>query len=157
MDKKGLSESDKQLYWTLIVLPFLVVIGAVVFYIVYSLVGVTDGIFPGLEEKIYETRLLYSPNCFAYQDEESGRVYTSTIDLDKATEEVFRGCVPLTTAREPALRVEINYHDENEDMKTVSFSSENWEEKVTGGFRVKQYPVIIKGHGEGMMDLIYRG
>ncbi len=157
MNKKALSESDKQLYWTLIVLPFLVVIGAVVFYVVYSVIGVTGGIFPGLEEKIYETRLLYSPNCFAYQNPETGRVYTSTIDLSKTNEDVLHGCAPLTGIREPALRVEITYRDENDNTKTVSLTSENWDDKTTGMMRIKKYPVKVKGYGDAVMHLIYRG
>ena len=155
MNQKGLSESDKQLYWTLIVLPFLVVIGAVVFYVVYSVIGVTGGVFPGLEEKIYETRLLYSPNCFAYQDPETSRVYTSTIDLSKANQEVFSECVPLTSLREPALRAEISYLENNE-ARTISVTSDNWDDKTTSRLRVKKYPVKIKGYGDGVMNLIYR-
>ncbi len=156
MNRKALSESDKQLYWTLIVLPFLVVIGGVVFYVVYSIIGVTDGVFPGLEEKIYEKRLLYSPNCFAYHDPDSGRVYTSTIDLSKANEDVLHECAPLTSLREPALRVEITYLDESDNMRTVSLTSENWDDKTTSRMRVKKYPVIVKDYGDGVMNLIYR-
>jgi len=50
-----------------------------------------------VEEFILMGRFYNSPNCFAYQDKNSGRVYSKSIDLEKFTNPgIMYRCFPLS-------------------------------------------------------------
>lgn len=154
--RKGLTESNKMLYWTVIVLPFIIILTGVVILVVFNVRESIGGVLPGTEELIIETRLLYSPNCLAYKDQYTGRVYTGMIDLDKFTEETLTSCVHYTSATDPALRLELTYTDFEGEQIAESITTQNFDLKRHGSLKIKAFPVQIKEAGHGQLLFIYR-
>jgi hypothetical protein len=121
LNKKGysmISESDKILFWFVI---FLVLALCVIFIVAWT--NSLKGMYlnDALQPAAYEARLIYSDKCFAYKDD-TGRVYSGTIDLSKFNAEVFYGCLPLSTADEHALAVILTA----QDGTALTLKSSNW-------------------------------
>jgi len=146
MNKKGISEIDKQVYWMFIVLP--VVIFVIGILIAWAL-GLKNSQIPtNLVPSVYETRLLYSGNCFAYVDTETQRVYPGIIDPHKFTKDVLAECVPVHKAIENALRVQLS--DES-GKRIADLKTDNWNSAGQGDILVNTYVVNILGKGKGMI------
>lgn len=155
--RKGLTESNKMLYWIVIVLPFIIVLTGIVILAVFNVREAVGGVLPGTEEMIIETRLLYSPNCLAYKDTTTGRVYTGVIDLDKFSVETLTNCVHYEKVTDYALRLELFYtKDDGEDEYADSITTPNWDLKHHGSFKLKSFPVQVQGKGPGRLTFIYR-
>lgn len=101
-------------------------IAAIVFLLVVYMVTsdkskITE-ILPGLEEYLLIQRFLTSPNCFAYQDADSGKVYAWTIDLQKFNENNLNKCYSASDTKVKAFRLSLSYGT----LKTA-ISTKNWE------------------------------
>jgi len=90
MDKKGedfsFSIARKQIFFLIIgFVMTIVIIGATMMMVSYKnrLTATPED----LEAELVILRFFNNPECFAYQDQDSGRVYVNTIDLEKFQEQ----------------------------------------------------------------------
>ena len=98
MLKKGQFDvARKTIYWMLA--------GAVIAVVLLAFVLILAGyknnltyISPNLKASMISLRFTNIPECFAYQDEETGRVYPGIIDLSKFTEEQMENCYKTDSA-----------------------------------------------------------
>lgn len=75
-----------------------------------------------VDEFILVERLYNSPNCFAYKDEISGRVYLKSIDLNKfKNKDAISKCIPNIRF---GLRIEL----ESGTIKKETLTNPNWVE-----------------------------
>lgn len=79
-------------------------------------------IYPGLEDYILMQRFLLSPECFAYQDEDSGRTYSWTIDLEKFNQNNLNRCYAAENTKSKAFRLTLSYGTFKSTLIT-----KNWE------------------------------
>lgn len=110
----------------------------VIFYIVFSFIAsivfllvvhmaasdkskITE-VLPGLEEYLIMQRFLTSPNCFVYQDADTGKVYAWTIDLQKFNEDRLNKCYSASDTKVKAFRLSLSHGT----LKTT-ISTKNWE------------------------------
>ena len=151
MNKKGLiGEADKLLYWLLIVVPTIALV--VVIVIAWS-TGLKNVYFPqNLEPLVYESRLLYSPNCFAYKDPVTGRVFTGTVDPGKFNAQTLHECVPLKGAMNHAFLVELSIGDD----VSIPLETENWRLKPQQDILVNSYVVYVQGNGPGLLTFRHK-
>lgn len=146
MNKKGVSEIDKQVYWLFIVLPVLLFVVGIL--LAWTL-GLKNSQIPqGLVSSVYESRLLYSGSCFAYVDSETQRVYPGIIDPNKFTNTVLTECVPAHLATENALRVQLS--DESGE-RIGDLKTKNWNSNSEKSIIVDTYVVNIFGKGKGLV------
>jgi hypothetical protein len=150
INRKGLiGESDKMLFW---ILMMIFIIGIII--LVTSWVSGLKDLFINreIEPTVYEARLLYSPNCFAYQDPSTLRVYTGTVDLQKFNEDVLRRCVPLLGAAKHAMRIEL----QAQNGTVVDFvDTDNWNMNTQKVTRTK-YFVYVYGNGPGIITFLHK-
>ena len=146
------SFSEKQLLWAIMTILFLSIFFGVMIYLVYTAKAQTDGVFDGLYDKIYETRLLYSPLCFAYQDSNSERTFTGLIDLKKFSQQNLDKCVGLTSSTDQAIFVELIYFDSSKQRQILNLRTQNWNAKNTNtGMITNSYPVNVYDTGSGII------
>jgi len=92
MLKKGQFDvARKTIYWMLAGVVIAVVLLAFVLILADYKYDLTY-ISPNLKASMISLRFTNIPECFAYQDEETGRVYPGIIDLSKFTEEQMENC-----------------------------------------------------------------
>lgn len=148
----SVSFSEKQLLWAIFTVLFLAAFFGVVTYLVFVSRGQTDGVFNGVYERIYETRLLNSPMCFAYKDSVSGRTYTGVIDITKFNQKTLTNCTQLRSASEEAMLVELVYLDANRVRQLINLRTLNWDYKTSmNNIEVRSYPVNVHGNGPGLI------
>ncbi len=95
-NKKGaISETDKILFWVIFVLPACGLIVSLIFIAMPRLLDAQTKIDPLLQQDIYMSSVINSPNCLAYEDTSIGRVYTGHIDISKATKNRLDDCLRL--------------------------------------------------------------
>ena len=87
---------------------------------------------------MYKERFLDSPDCFAYQDIETGNVYSGIIDKSKFTEDVLNNC----------------YKENKESVYEFSLTLEDGEEETTvqtENYRLlkKQIPMFVLIYDNG--------
>jgi hypothetical protein len=144
-NKKGfsmISDSDVTLFWFIIL--FVITI-AVIFVVSWSSSLKHLYLNDALQPTAYEARLIYSDKCFAYR-EQSGRVLTGTIDINKFNSGVLFDCLPLSAADEHALAVTLNAQDISSTLKTSNWNI-NTEQIVQNNYivHVKRGSEIIPG------------
>ncbi|MDP6547350.1 MAG: hypothetical protein QF917_00105 [Candidatus Woesearchaeota archaeon] len=94
----------------------------------------------GLEDYILVQRFLNSPSCFAFQDEDTGRIYPNILDLEKLNKVNLDNCYNIDNTNMKAYRLTID-HGKNK----ITLNTKNWE-----GFLKKaetEY-IFIKDNGE---------
>ncbi|HLC97678.1 MAG TPA: hypothetical protein VJC21_02765 [Candidatus Nanoarchaeia archaeon] len=102
MNKKGESAFDvarKSIYW--------MIAGVVITMIALAVGGIMAGYLnsltsvpPKLQAEALAYRFLHSADCLAYQDAETGRVYSNVIDANKFTGEQFSSCYTTESRKE---------------------------------------------------------
>jgi len=132
---------------------FTVIFVAFITFLVYQVQSSTQGVFEGLEDKLYETRMLYSPSCFAYHDDVSGRTYSGIIDLNKVNDVTVRKCLPLVKNSERAIRIELVYKTKDGITKAIGTTTSNFEKVNRQKIISHNYQVIVKDNGPG--ELIF--
>lgn len=85
----------------------------------------------GVKALILTQRFVNSPNCFAYLDEDSGRVYQKTVDWEKLTEENMKNCYQTEDKGISAFKLTLSIP--LTDI-TKSIGTPNWRE----GYLVKE-------------------
>ena len=98
-----------------------------------------------LEMTILVNRFLNSPDCLAYQDNETGRTYSGVIDLEKFNNKTLEKCYSTEDGNLKAFKLTLESSDivippkENPDMKNFILTP-NWEaERYT---QTPQYVLI---------------
>ncbi|MGV8168668.1 MAG: hypothetical protein ACP5N3_01280 [Candidatus Nanoarchaeia archaeon] len=151
LNKKGFAgEGDKTLSYILLVLPLITGVVILSFFFVGQIKEMV--LSQEVQSSAYEARLLYSPDCFAYRDETTGRVYSGTVSPEKITTEVLRGCVPLQGTANHALAVEVKSQD---GTKVAYITTQNWDinpKRVTAN----SYIVEIKNNGPGIITFFHK-
>lgn len=91
LNKKGQFEFRKSIYWTIIG----IVITMVVFMFAFTISSYKSNLTKvpvEIRSELITLRFVNSPDCFAYQDKNTGRVFPGVIDMDKFSEEQLRKC-----------------------------------------------------------------
>ena len=138
-------EAGKYLYFLLIIVPVIAIVMGLITFFTSSLSGTYYP--PGIQDKVYETQLLYSPSCFAYQDKITGRVYTGEIDPKKFDEQILRKCVPLQSKNDQAMMVELTLADGTNKPITT----ENCGIKDQKDISTNSYTVNVKDAGPALI------
>lgn len=95
---------------------FLIVVSIIFVFILSSYVHREIKI-ADLQENILITRLLYSQNCFGYEDV---RIYPGIIDLEKFNEENLKKCI----AHENRIKFKLTLSNEANEIKTIKDEEE---------------------------------
>ncbi len=92
MNKKAQQEiAVKSLFFPLIIFVIIIVIMAF-FWMIANYTGKLAEIPPELKAELISLRFTNTPECFAYENVEVGRVYPGIIDLDKFNQEQLNNC-----------------------------------------------------------------
>tara|TARA_Y100000310_G_scaffold331318_1_gene404642 strand:- start:138 stop:578 length:441 start_codon:yes stop_codon:yes gene_type:complete len=93
--RKGQAQISEQMisYWIIVLLIATVMAGSLA-GMMYYYDSNTFKCASSIENEIIIAKVLYSPNCFTYYDEDTNRFMPGTIDLEKFTEEDFDACFP---------------------------------------------------------------
>lgn len=90
-----------------------------------------------IEEFILLERFYNSPNCFAYQDRDTGRIYSNLVDLEKfRNKDIMAGCFPTNNHK-----YSFKFQLENEETGKLTASTPNWIEN--SNFRYEQKNVLF--------------
>lgn len=151
INKKGLSVGllDHMAFFVIIVVPFLFIYFYYLSSISVEIENNAAGIFPDLETQIYQNRLLYSDNCFAYTN--NGRIYTGIIDKEKLTQEVMDLCLPLLTSNERGVEIRIDLDDGEVLLRTQNIRGL----MILRTMEVNLVPVIVQGEGPKIMRITH--
>lgn len=142
---KLLSNKKASENWVPTDMPFLIIfvivlgISLAILLIIMNILILRSTLIPkNVEEFILIERFYNSPNCFAYQDENSWRVYSKLIDLEKfRNKEIMQRCFPSTNFKY-AFKFELEYIENQEKVIT---STPNWVE--ISNFRLEQKNVLV--------------
>jgi len=154
LNKKGfgiISEADGILFWLIVVV---VVALCAIFAVSWALALRDVYLNTDLEAYSYDARLIYSPQCFAYQDEITGRVYTGTIDVLKLKPEVLNECIPLSGVANYALSAELK--TTNNGTEVVLFAQGNNWGMNTRDVRITTYFVNVQGYDPGTLTIFHK-
>lgn len=88
---EGFDIARKSIYWMIASIVSIIAIFALVFIFTIHQ-GKLISQPPELEAELIALRFVNNPDCFAYQDPITSRVYTGTIDLEKYTQENLDKC-----------------------------------------------------------------
>ncbi|MBU0457714.1 MAG: hypothetical protein ABH824_03910 [Nanoarchaeota archaeon] len=100
MNKKAQFEAArKTIYWMIagVVITIVVIAFAI---IIASYRGKLTVVPLELRSELTFSRFVNSPECFAYQDPETGRVYPGVIDLQKYSSDRLNSCYPIGTYKD---------------------------------------------------------
>ncbi len=146
MTKKGvlsLSEAEHIFYFTIIILPTLILLFVAAAQISSQIRYAVEGTLPDLESKIMETRLIQSPDCFAAKDDGTQRTF-EMIERDKFTQEILDICVPYQPGQR-SLQVQLIMEQEVGD-ETLTLQTQN-HELNSGKASVRDVYVQVKDFG----------
>ena len=76
-----MADSNKQLYWTLFLLPIITIFAFVIMYAAPEITSAKTQQNQRLEDNLLQDKILSSPDCFAYDDK--GVIRTGYIDINK--------------------------------------------------------------------------
>lgn len=130
----GFLLGKKPIYF-IIVAFFLFIVFILFSYLILSNISSTTTFPENVETTVFINRFLNSPECFAYQDEETGRTYTSIIDLDKFNNEHLNECYSADEDSPIAFMLDLKGSDSQEGVLTS-----NWRAKKIN--RMSQYVII---------------
>lgn len=148
MSKKGIESTTIMMYASIIFILAAVILGMVTLLTQQF----KSSIVPeNLEREVYEAMLLYSPNCFAYEDPITKRVYSGTIDLKKFNEKTLRDCIPNAKNSEGGLKIELIG-----SVTKANFETRNYAQKTANVLKKKSRVVQIKDEGPGLMIFYYK-
>lgn len=152
----NISFGDKQLWISLFAMLLLIITFAVLSMFVSDVKGINDVVLEKTEMNIMESRLIYSPNCFAYKDSQTGRTYSGWIDSTKFSQAVLQGCTDYRSGVSPVLSVEIDYvtslgNEISETVNTLSFD----QKKNLGKVVTNSYPIHVAGFGPGVITFTH--
>ena len=88
---EGFDIARKSIYWMIaLVVSVIAVLALVMIIAMYQ--GKLVQTSPELEAELITLRFVNNPDCFAYQDPITGRVYLGTIDVDKYNQDTLDKC-----------------------------------------------------------------
>lgn len=154
MDKKGFSLMQHALYRVLVVVFLIFFIGGIVYFVGVIRASASQGVFD-MEQRIVETRMLYSPYCFAHETDE-GRGRPGIIDVQKVNDATVRDCINFDQAGEIGVRMHLFIRESDQDIREVLVSTPNWGNKVNSPDTVNTYPVLTSNNEPAVMTFTYK-
>jgi len=94
---------------------------------------------PGLENYLLTQRFLNSALCFAFQDEDTDRIYPWLIDLNKFNQDTLNKCYGAEETNVKAYKLTLTYGENK-----VTLNTKNWEGFLKSG-ETKDIFVIYEG------------
>jgi hypothetical protein len=70
---------------------------------------------------VYEQRFIGNPNCFAYQDPETGNIYPGVIDIFKFNDERLNTCYAKNENSRYEFLLTLNYGKEKKEIRTENY------------------------------------
>lgn len=141
---------QKQFAWVFFLIPGVMILFTFILYIAAQLASGTV-IFEEVHNQIIEAKLLYSPNCFAYRDPVTGRVYNSYIDVKKFDTNVFRECLPFKKVSQRGAMAILYVPGKIE----IEVATENFKQKISATQVNSLRPVnVVFEDGEVLPGLI---
>lgn len=126
MNKKSTIAIEKSIFYGFVIAILLSILFIVLVFIIgIDVMGYTK-IAPGLEEFIFTQRFLNSPQCFIYQDKDTGMFKPRIIDWDKFNTYSPSKCYFTTNENNPAFRFSLYNLDTNEKIIDPSIKTKNW-------------------------------
>jgi len=131
--------------WVPADMPFLIIFAivlgfslAILLIIMNIFISISTQIPRNVEGSILIQRFYNSPNCFAYQDENNGRVYSNLIDLEKfKNKDIMDKC--FHSSNYPySFKFEL---EAPENLEKITTSTPNWIEN--SNFRFEQKNVLV--------------
>lgn len=95
----------------------------------------------GLETHLAISRFLYSPACFAYEDESIGRSY-SLIDWSKFTDSILRNCYPINSTKVKGFELTLTIENKEKQKQEKTISTANWEGLLSK--KIEKKVVVLK-------------
>lgn len=145
LNRKGdsmISESDKMIFWFLILILIAL---CITFMVAWTNSLKKLYLNENLQPAAYETRLVYSGQCFAYTDSE-GRAYPGIIDATKFTQNRLNECLPLDAVSEHAISAKL----EIPGAVPLIADSANWD-KSNEKIVIDTYVVEVKNSGPALL------
>lgn len=153
--KGGDTESDTQLFWTFFLVPAMIIFVLILIYVISVFLSSRVAILEGVKDSSYEARILGSPNCFAYEDEISGRVYNGYIDVAKFNNDAINDCFNNTNQDKRGIILLLKFDNDEKEIKTnnalVKISSSLKTTKMHAVHVVKEDGTIT----QGLLTIIY--
>lgn len=145
-DEEGLISAEKMaLYMILAVLMTLIGMVFVMFVTGYQIQE--NSYLKGVEDIVIQSRFFSSPECFAYQDTATGRVYPGIIDVSKFTKERMYSCYDVPDSfMNGCFRIELDNIDaEAASQKIGVVESKNFGKcLINSGMKKEPYYVLIR-------------
>jgi len=91
MNRKGQTATSEIIIWTVVTGIFTVLL-FILGFTIQAFINTVIEVPPRLEAELISLRFTTIPECFAFQDETTGKVVPGVIDLDKFTNEGFNTC-----------------------------------------------------------------
>lgn len=134
-----MAEVKKQMFWTFFVIPAITIIFIIAGVVISIITSSKGGINKGVEDRIHELKLLGNPECFAYEDKGTGRIYDSYIDVKKFNKETLDYCLDFKRASDKGLMIILKTEGEQD----IELISKNLKSSLKGTQVTNQRPVVI--------------
>lgn len=149
VDKKG-STTYTQLYMIL-VLFYAAFLVFSISYVVGEIRGAASNDIFEMEQRVIETRMLYSPQCLAASSEDD-RVRPGIIDIENFNEVIRDNC--MNFQRIDQLAVQVRLSSKNDE---VMLTSPNWQAKTGSTITVSnRYIALLNDNTPAYVDFIYK-
>ncbi|MBD3314095.1 hypothetical protein GF345_06645 [Candidatus Woesearchaeota archaeon] len=135
--------------WVLVVvLSVLIPLTAMIFVgFVTGYQIVSNSYLADVEDTIIQTRFLNNPDCFAYQDTDTGRIYPGVIDIRKFKQDVMDACYSVPEDYTSGFfRLELKKLDTEKEY--VPVDSQNYgKQMMRQGTESENFFVLIMDNG----------
>lgn len=124
-NKKATIAGRKVLFY--IIFAFIAAITALILvYMTTTDASEIDNMPIGLEQYVLINRFMYSPDCFAYNDESIDRAYP-LIDWSKFTDGNLRYCYNLNSTIVKGFELTLTIENEKKEKEEKTISTANWQ------------------------------
>ncbi|MBU0536130.1 MAG: hypothetical protein KKE20_04140 [Nanoarchaeota archaeon] len=151
---KGITMTDE---WVLVViLSFVIPITAMIFAVFVTGFQIKSNTYMAdVEDTIIQTRFFNNPDCFAYQDPDTGRVYPGIIDIRKFNQAIMDSCYSVPkNYLSGYFRLELKDIDRNQEYTPVE-SANFGENYIRQGSEKEPFLVLIKDGDTLQSGIIY--
>ncbi|MFP4567913.1 MAG: hypothetical protein ACLFN8_03130 [Candidatus Woesearchaeota archaeon] len=112
--KKAMADTNKQLYWTIFLIPIIAIFGFLIFYSVPEIILIKTQLNNRLEDNALQDMLLSNPTCFAYDYDD---IKTGHIDLKKFQTQTLHDCLEDYDQKRP---FSISLHYDGQEQKEIT-------------------------------------
>ena len=89
--KKGMADTNKQLYWTIFLVPLVSLFAFLILYVVPESIDIKSSVSDRVQDILLQDKILSSKECLGY--EENGNVKTGFIDKKKFNQQTINTCL----------------------------------------------------------------